>query len=258
VAVAAAQYPVYHGYRTPLAYSTHLGYRTHPGYVRPYGFPYSAYSHVYRGKREAEAEPQPEAEADAEAEPGTVLYKYNTLPYVYNPHYAPYYTVNPAAVKVKSDVKVPASTYPLHYAPTYLPYAGAYGHHTYGFNPYTFNPYHPYVLKPVEEKEADEPTAATSEEDEAVEISRKRREAEPEAEAEAEADPATKVVTHHVRPYPYTHLSPYTYAHVAPKVVKTYTAAHTVPTKLVKTYSVPTYTGYPYYSGYYGHPGYVY
>merc|ERR1712055_847843 len=114
------------------------------------------------------------------------------------------------------------------YAPTYLPYAGAYGHHTYGFNPYTFNPYHPYVLKPVEEKQADEPAAATS--DEAVEVSRKRREAEPEAEA------ATKLV--HVSPYSY--ISPVAYTHVAPKVVKTYSAP------------AYTYTRYPYYSGLYG------
>jgi len=212
VAVAAAQYPgVYHGYRTPLAYRGHLGYGTRYGYAR-YGYPYSAYSHLYRGKRDAEAEPE------AEADPGT--YVYNTLPYVYSPYVAP--------LTVKSAVKVPAA---YHYSPYYLPYAGAYAH------PYGFNPYHPYVLKPVE-KEADEPAAATS--DEAVEVSRKRREAEAEPEAEA----ATKLV--HVRPYPYTHLSPVTYTHVAPKVVKTYSAP------------AYTYTRYPYYSGLYGHPGYVY
>jgi hypothetical protein len=229
VAVAAAQ--VYHGYPAYRYASPY--YKSH-AYYR-HGYPYAAhgYGYVYRGKRDAEAEPQPEAEA--EAEPGTTLY--SGVPY---PYYAPYYHVAPKVVKVKSDVKVPAVpvtyTYPT-YSPYYLPYAGAYGHHAY---PYA---YHPYVVKPVAE-EAEEPAAATSEEDEAVEVSRKRREAEPEAEAEA--DPATKVVAHHVAGYPYAY--PLTYTHVAPKVVKT-----------LKTYTVPASTySYPYYSGYYGHPGYVY
>jgi len=237
VAVASAAYTRY-GHRTYHGVSPYYsGYRYH-GYPARY---YGPYSHLYRHRREAEAEPQPEAEA--EADPGS--YVYNTVPYV-TPHHVPYYTVNPAAVKVKTAATVPVTyTYPQ-----YLPYAGAYGH--YGFNPYAINPYHyPYVVKPVE-NEADEPTAATSEDDsETVEVSRKRREAE--AEAEAEADPATKVVTHHVAPYPYSYLSPYT-AVVAPKVLKTYVAP-----KVVKTYTAAahTYPTYPYYSGYYGYPGYL-
>lgn len=234
VAVAAAGYThSYLGHRG--AYHSSPYVRTYASHHVPsyYGAHHGAYSHgLYRHRREAEAEP----EAEAEAEPGT--YVYNTLPYhTYNPHYAPYYTVNPAAVKVKSTATVPAATY--HYAPY-----GPYGHHTY---PYAFNPYHyPYVVKPVEETEAEEPTAATSDDAETVEVSRKRR----DAEAEAEADPALKVVSHHVRPYPYH--TPVTYTHhgVVPKVVKTYTAAHTYPAHTYSRY------GYPGYTGYYGYPGY--
>jgi hypothetical protein len=245
VAAASAAYTryghsTYHGV-SPYLHST----RTYHGYPRYHGYP-SVYSHgLYRYRRDAEAEPEaaPEAapEAEAEAEPGTALYyntlPYNTVPYV-TPHHVPYYTVNPAAVKVKTTAAVPTV---YNYNPYYLPYGGAYGH----YNPYSYNPYHPqYVLKPVE-KEADEPTAATSEDDSEVVEVRKRR----EAEAEPEADPATKVVTHHVPavPYPYTHLSPY---HVVPKVA----------TKVVKTYShyPTTYTTYPYYNRYpaYGYPAY--
>jgi len=229
VAVASAVYvrspysyygrhAVYSGLHRPYArtYSHHGVYRTSP----------YAYHGLYRGKREAEAEPEAEAEAEAEAEPGT--YVYNTSPYVFNPHYAPYsyLPVKPTTVKVKSTIP---ATY--HYAPTYLPYAGHYS--PYGLNPYTFSPYHhQYVVKPVESNEADEPAAATSD-DEAVEVSRKKREAE--AEAEPEADPA-KVVTHHYSPY----------------LHKTYTTAHHVP-----AYTVPAYTtysglphGFPYHGAY--------
>jgi len=204
-------------------------------YTSPYHHTYTAglyrhhlplsYHTYSRHRREAEAEPQPEAEA------GT--YVYNTVPYAYNTHYTPYLAVDPATIKVKSTAPAPT----FHYAPYYSPYA----HHTYNYNPYPYSFYHPYVVKPVEENEAVEQTAATSDEDESetVEVSRKRREAEPEAEPEA----ATKVVTHHVTPL--TYQVPYLYG---------------APRKVVKTYSTyPAYTyGYPHYAPYSAQYGYYY